>query len=402
MLVLSGGLVQSASAGTTRVPMGAWRGVLQVPGGDLPFNFELSDSDSVYTAFLINGDERVPVDEVRVGESHVTLFLSAFNSSITGVLDGRLLRGSLRLTKRSGRFQVIPMKAWPDVKWRFFSEEQLVEVDVSGRWDVTFKEGDGSETKAVGEFRQDGDRLSGTFLTPTGDYRYLEGNVRLRNIYLSCFDGGHAFLFKGRVLLDETLEGDFWSGTAWHETFVAQKNDEATLPDATELTYLKEGYDRLEFSFPDEYGNQVSLADKAFENKVVVVSIAGTWCPNCHDEAAFLSEYYNGMDPGQVEIVALMYEHLQDFKEAATQVKRFRERYNIKYRMLIAGFSDKKAAAETLPMLNHVLAFPTTIIIDKRGDVRRIYTGFSGPGTGEHFEELKTEFDSVIRTLLYE
>lgn len=401
-VAVSGGASPDASAGPTRVPMGTWRGVLEVPGGQLPFNFVLSHSDSVYSAFLINGEERVAIEEVRVGENHLTLFLTTFNSRITAVLDGEMLRGSLRLTKRAGRFQMIPMRAWPDSEWRFFSEEQLVEVDVSGRWGVTFRDDDGNEMNAVGEFRQERDRLFGTFLTPTGDYRYLEGDVRRRNIYLSCFDGAHAFLFKGRVLLDGTLEGDFWSGTAWHETFVAKMDDEAALPDPTRLTFLKEGYERLEFSFPDEDGNEVSLSDERFENKVVVVSLEGTWCPNCHDEAAFLSEYYDKMDSDDLEIVLLMYEHMQEFNEAAIQVKRFRERYQIGYQTLIAGVSDKRAAAETLPMLNHILAFPTTIIIDKQGKVRRIYTGFNGPGTGEHFEEFKREFESVIRGLIYE
>jgi hypothetical protein len=57
---------------------------------------------------------------------------------------------------------------------------------------------------------------------------------------------------------------------------------------------------------------------------------------------------------------------------------------------------------ESLPMLNNFLAFPTTIIIDRKGNVRRIHTGFSGPATGVHFTEFKKEFELFIDTLLNE
>ena len=43
------------------------------------------------------------------------------------------------------------------------------------------------------------------------------------------------------------------------KTGFAIKNENATLPDAEKLTYLKEGYDRIEFSFPDVTGKKVSL-----------------------------------------------------------------------------------------------------------------------------------------------
>ena len=53
-------------------------------------------------------------------------------------------------------------------------------------------------------------------------------------------------------------------------------------------------------------------------------------------------------------------------------------------------------------MLNHVLAFPTLIFIDRKGDVRRIHTGFSGPGTGQHYVEFKKEFTALLDELLSE
>jgi thiol-disulfide isomerase/thioredoxin len=60
------------------------------------------------------------------------------------------------------------------------------------------------------------------------------------------------------------------------------------LPDAEKLTYLKEGYDRITFSFPIVTGKKVSLTDDKYRGKVVILQLFGTWCPNCMDETKFL------------------------------------------------------------------------------------------------------------------
>ena len=103
-----------------------------------------------------------------------------------------------------------------------------------------------------------------------------------------------------------------------------------------------------------------------------------------------------------LEVVALMFEHFEEHDIAAEQVLRFREKFDIEYDTLIAGISDKTAASEVLPALSAVLAYPTTIFMDRGGRVRQIHTGFSGPGTGEHYEQLQQEFRSLITTLLAE
>ena len=53
-------------------------------------------------------------------------------------------------------------------------------------------------------------------------------------------------------------------------------------------------------------------------------------------------------------------------------------------------------------MLNHVLSYPTTIFIDKKGVVRKIHTGFNGPATGEKYTEFKTEFEGFVGELIDE
>jgi peroxiredoxin len=295
----------------------------------------------------------------------------------------------------------MPVRAERNNEQRFDLKETPA-IDVTGRWEVVFTDSDGKQTQAVGEFDQQGSRVVGTFLTPTGDYRYLEGNVSGRQLLLSTFDGAHVFAFSADMNEQNELTGGFWSGTRSYETWRGKRNFDARLPDAYSLTYLKEGYDRLEFSFPDLEGNPVSLDDPRFQGKVVLVTLSGTWCPNCADEVSFLSDYYRANRDRGLEIVTLLYEHFEDFDLAARQGKRLRGEFDVGYELLIAGLSDKTLAAETLPMLNHVLAFPTTIFIDRKGEVRRIHTGFSGPGTGSYYQQFVEDFNIRMDGLLAE
>jgi thiol-disulfide isomerase/thioredoxin len=396
-------LAASPSSSGPAPDLGIWRATVELPdGGDLPFRMRLAQTAQGLSATVLNGDERVPVGEVSLDGSRLLLNFPAFNNRIEAVMeDAATLRGELTLVKRGGVTQVMPFTAHAGDDYRFLPDP-TPNVDVTGRWAVTFTDDDGDTAPAVGEFAQDEGRLTGTFLTPTGDYRYLAGEVDGDTMYLSTFDGSHAFLFRARMSEDGTLAGDFWSGTKWHEQWKARRDESAALPDPETLTFLKPGYDRFEFSFPDEQGNPVSLDDPRFAGKVVLVTLAGSWCPNCHDEASYLAEYYREHAGEGVEVVCLMYEHFEDFDIAAGQVKRFREKFGIEYTTLIAGISAKDEAAKTLPMLNRVLAFPTTIYLDRKGEVRKIHTGFSGPGTGEHFEAWDASFRSFVAELLGE
>lgn len=393
---------RSGALSGTEVMPGTWRAVVELPGGELPFFIELVEGEDGWRAWFLNGQERVTVTDPRVDGGHIRLEMSAFNTWIDARMqDGRMV-GDLTLVKRYGEQQVMPFSAALGPARRFSQTPSPAAADVSGRWSVEFVTDEGERSPAVAEFRQFGHEVTGTFLTPLGDYRYLAGEVQDGRLRLSTFDGSHAFLFHAALAEDGSLSGDFWSGTRWHERWTAVRDPDARLPDADSLTSLKPGYDRFGFSFPDLEGETVSLSDPRFQGKVVLVTLAGSWCPNCHDEAQAMAPLYREYRDQGLEIVALMYEHLEDRDAAVEQVRRFRRKFGIEYVTLLAGISDKTQAAETLPMLDAVLAFPTTIFIDREGEVRRIHTGFSGPGTGEHHEALMADIRAEVERLLAE
>ena len=175
-----------------------------------------------------------------------------------------------------------------------------------------------------------------------------------------------------------------------------------SLPDANSLTYLKEGYDQIDFSFPDLDGKMTSLKDEKYKDKIVILQIFGTWCPNCMDETRFLSDWYHKNQAQGVEIIGLAYEIKPEFEYARDRVLTMKEKLDVPYDFLIAGTSSTKSASESLPMLNKVMSFPTSIIIDRKGKVRRIHTGFSGPATGVYYEEFVDDFNQFMQELINE
>src|SRR5690606_27239252 len=132
---------------------------------------------------------------------------------------------------------------------------------------------------AIGEFSQEGNRLTGTFITPYGDYRFPEGVVTGKQVLLSAVDGGYATLFTATVADDSTLTaGMFYSGRSGVRTWTAYQDPTAELPDANSLTYLAEGYEKLDFTYVNLEGDSVSLGDEKFQGKVVVIQFFGSWC----------------------------------------------------------------------------------------------------------------------------
>ena len=386
----------------TGVRMGTYRAVLTLPSGELPFGLELTRDGEHAVGYLLNGPERVKLDEVALTGAHLIIRMPGYENTLTADAQGTSLVGEVVLAKSGAKQQRIPLHADLGPTYRFFEAPGPVNVDVSGRWAVKFTDEDGKSELAVGEFTQSADVVRGTFLAETGDHRYLEGQVKDGALWLSTFDGAHAFLYQAKLQSDGDLAGDFWVGTAHHERWTGTRDANARLPDAYSLAAMRSGATRFDFSFPDLAGNPVSSKDAAFRGKVMIVVLAGSWCPNCHDEAAFLAPLYRAYRAKGVEIVSLMFEHFGDFPRAAEAVRRFRDHYGIEYATLIAGISDKDEAAKKLPMLNRVYGFPTTIFIDRKGAVRKIHTGFSGPATGEHYTELVDEVKANLDKLIAE
>lgn len=378
---------------------GPWRAVLKLNNEkELPFLLEYKE-DSTFT--IINADERIDIKNVHFKGDSIIISHPVFEGVIKGVFTQDSIKGSF-LQPSLNREVPILMTSGRQAR---FNVDAAPSSIVTGTWETIFSpDSPNNQYVAKGVFDQRGNRVTGTFLTTTGDYRYLDGVLENDSLKLSTFDGAHAFLFEAKVTQnDSMLQGMFYSGKHWKEPFTAKRNKNYELPKADSLTFLKKGYDSLAFSFPNIQGDTISLNDAQYKNKVVVVQITGTWCPNCLDETKYLVNYYENK-PENVEIVALAFEHAATKKGALEAISKFKKAIEVPYPILLAQYDFKKAeqANEKLPMLNHVMSYPTTIFIDKQGKVRKIHTGFNGPATGKKYEEFKEDFEGFIEMLATE
>jgi thiol-disulfide isomerase/thioredoxin len=377
------------------IATGTWRAVLELQGQQLPFTFDLEKKEGQYVAWVKNGQERLYLDEVDVSADSITMNVHIFDAVFKAAIHGEELEGFF-IIQYAENYRV-PFRATYGKDYRFVpTDTTAAVVDFSGKYAVQFFN-DTNIVDALGIITQKGNYAEGTFLTPTGDYRYLEGNVVNDTLWLSVFDGSHLYIFNA-VKSGDTLSGTHWLGRSRNRKWKGIKDDQAKPPASESLTFLKEGYSTLEFTFPDGNGKTVSLQDERFRNKVVVVQILGSWCPNCMDETRFLTEWYAKNNHRGIEIIGLAYEQKADFNYASARVKKMKEKLGVPYEVLIAG--TQANASQTLPALNRVIAFPTTIFVGKDGRVKHIHTGFSGPGTGIYYEQQKERFNEIVNQLV--
>jgi len=398
--------LSAPALGQSAFPMGSHRMALQSPGGDLPFRMSLEgDGKGNLEVWIGNGSERIRVPEV-VDDRQLVLRFPHYDSELRLDVD----RGAATIhgewIKRRGaqkqtRMKVVHRGFGP----RFDLPKASGPIDWPvGRYAVTFAR---SKDPAVGEFRIPAGparhwNCEGTFLTTLGDYRYLAGNSNNRTMKLSCFDGAHAFLFHAERQDDGSLRGDFWSSDSWHETWTGKRDARAELPDGWKQTRWRDEAKLGDATFRDFDGNAVSLDGKRFAGKPRVIEVFGSWCPNCHDHGAYMAELHQRYGDQGLQIVGVAFEHDDDFARSVRQVKTFVNRHGAEFPILIGGLSNKGKATASLGLLDRVRSFPTTIFVDKRGRVRGIYQGWSGPATGAAHTRLRERFEALIEQLLAE
>lgn len=385
---------------------GAWRAVLRIAGGELPFGLELHRDDDVWRAVIVNGPERIAVDDVRVAGTALAIGFPHFASRIEARIEdeGRRLTGTWTKAGGSGEvalgFHALAAEA------ARFPREHAPDGSVAGRWRMQLAE---SGEAVLVLSQDDAGTVHGTVETPTGDWRHLAGSLDAVRLRLSVFDGAHAFLLDARRDDKGVLRGGFWSGGTAHETWSAVREDDAALPDAFAQTRYLPRVALADVVLPlVEPGGSgpptsaLSLGDASLAGRARLLVLFGTWCPNCHDEAATLRDWYERFATRGLSITGLAFEIGSDPSRQAEQLRRFATRHGVCWPLLLAGTADKRSAGEAVPLLDRVRAFPTTILLAADGSPRAVHSGWSGPATGEAHERLLAEFTLAIERTLEE
>jgi peroxiredoxin len=375
--------------------------IKRADGFHVVFNLEEYRIAGKYRWVIKNASERIQVNDIRLKGDSVFVDMPFFDAQLMLKKNALGYQGNWKKVGSKGDVYMPLVIQKGNDRIRLGIAKPI--YNITGRWKTVFVNQEGKNSLAMAEFNQTGNRLEGTFLTTTGDYRFLEGSISGDSLALSGFDGTHAFFFGAKISSGNKIErGVFASGATSLETWGAEKDDEMEL-DGTNARMTVKGSDSvLNFRFPDLDSNMVSIEDARFRNKVVVIQIMGSWCPNCMDETAFLSEYYRNNKQRGVEVIGLAYEYSPDFSKASKSLSRFRDKFKVEYPMLITGVlsSDLLRTEKTLPEMTPIRAFPSMIIIGRDGKVKSTHAGYEGPATGSHHEKFKREFHDTIDQLL--
>jgi thiol-disulfide isomerase/thioredoxin len=402
-LIIIATMLVSTSLFSKKLKEGVYRGVLILDEDnktELPFNFTVSYVKHRPLITIRNADERITVDEITVKGDSVNFKMPVFDTEFKTRITRQGLEGvwinHYRTSKNIIRFIAIHRESR-----RFLFEAGSPQPLFEGRWKATFSPGKKDSSMAIAVFRhqEQTNYITGTFLTETGDYRYLEGMRNGNELFLSAFDGSHAFLFSGK-LNGGAIKGMFYSGAHFSEPWSAVRDDKYQLRNPNEITVAGNKNEPIDFIFPNPAGKKISLSGEGYAGKPVIVQLMGTWCPNCMDETRYLSALNNQYKDQGLRIVGLAYEKTTDFEKAAMLVTRLKKRMDVGYEILITGKTGKDGAAETFGNLNQVIAFPTTLFLDKNHRVVRNHVGFNGPATGVEFENFRHETEDLILKLL--
>ncbi|MDR1632902.1 MAG: TlpA family protein disulfide reductase [Dysgonamonadaceae bacterium] len=392
-------ILSACTPRSDKCPDGLWRGELAVADNkQAPFLFEVKNADAGSTAVtLINGEERVPLTGVTYSSDSVIIPVESFDALIKAKISGDSMTG-LFLKNYLENDEGIPFKAERGKTSRFEPVAAPTSFPIDGKWDIFFT-GQSNTSHNVGIFSAENQIVTGSILTHSGDLRFLEGIVTEDGVKLSTFSGLNPYLIEIRFLDENTFEGEFYTAKGITR-LTGARNEKAALNDAYSLTTMKPGFDRLHFQLPDMEGELVSLSDEQYKGKVVIVSILGSWCPNCIDEAKFLSPWYKENKDRGVEILGLAFERKDDFDYAKATINRLKKAEDIRYDILFAGKAAPATIAEVLPEIEHFSSYPTTIFINRQGKVSKIHAGFSGPATGLFYKEFQAEFNALVDSLL--
>lgn len=378
---------------------GIWRFSFQLGNEELPFLVRISGDPHIESFTLLNGGEEIHAKEISINGDSIKIVLPVFSSELHGRIDSPNLITGKWINKAKKDYQ-IPFIGEADKTYLFTPTR--ISTPLSEKYHAVFDPNTSESWNAILALSEDSNQVHATFLTETGDYRYLQGNVVNNKLQLGTFDGSHAFLFTADVKNDSLINGTFTSGIHYKTSWIAGEDSAFKLRDPEKLTWMKPGYDRIDFKMPDQNGDTVTWDDLDLGGKIVIIDIMGSWCPNCMDANRALEKITQNYPSEQIEIIPIAYETTADFQTAKQRVSKMQQDLGMDPYFLYGGLAKTTEASADFPMLNGIMSFPTLIFIDKSGKVRRIYTGFYGPGTGSYYTEFIQRTDSLLTVMAAE
>jgi thiol-disulfide isomerase/thioredoxin len=399
----------------TKGPTGLWDGTIQSKAGEVNFGIDLQTKpDSTMQATLVNATDRQPFSSATWNAGVLTLRMDYYDGVLTAhMVSPQRMEGEYSRQTSKGMVHIplvlIPhQEVQPGKPWTGLS--------LWGDWLFHWADGEGAEKTTLAKFDQQKIAAANGHVAVTGVIEPVSGDTGLLHgsvfttadgqtrFHLSRFDGIHTMALDGVFQPDGTLKGQeggmvaLSSFTAECGKHVASAADPNVLSET--LTKVKDPNEPFRFSGVDASGKTLDQNSPEFKGKALIIDIFGTWCPNCHDEAPVLEQLYRKYHDQGLEIVGLAYEYVDDTERDFRQIAIYRAKFGLTFPLLLTGTTDQGQIAKTLPQLVNFGAFPTSIYVDRSGHVRAILAGFTGPSTGEKFQQVQQRMDELAREIV--
>jgi hypothetical protein len=208
---------------------GSYRALLETPVGELPFGLDVAREGDRFVLILVNGEDRVRIDDVRVSDERLEASLPGSDATVSLRVRRRKLDGELTLPREGSTPVSLPMRAEYGETYRFFEEPLTDNADVQGRWSVVMSSDGVESTPAIAEFQQRFERVAGRIRTGEAEGPLLVGEIHDEDLFLSSFDGRTAVLLRATVDARGALEGEIWSSATGAARLQAVRNPDAVL-----------------------------------------------------------------------------------------------------------------------------------------------------------------------------
>jgi thiol-disulfide isomerase/thioredoxin len=384
---------------------GRWDAVVVVGQAEIPFRFEIAHQGDQWTGYFFEGEKKIGSTSGSFTSGKLEFNYEFLNSTLTATVDAdNKLTGTYRVNRSNGKVYVFHAQRWTTP-----GKATEKPPGIAGDW----------EMKPVGDeqnanqgsrqalswnlyLRQSGAEVSGSILRVDGDTGTLTGRWQGDSFVLSHFAGERPLLVEARLQPDGTLHMLL---NKQREYLAARSSDAQAkgIPapvDPSQYTHVKDASEPFHFRFADINGKIYSDSDSQFRNKVVLLAIGGTWCPNCRDEAPFFVDLYKRYHAQGLEVVGLNFEATGNPEEDKPRIVSFIKEFSVPYPILYAGATPE--VKDKLPQIENFDSYPTSIYIGRDGRVARIHAGFASTATGEAHVALQHEVEELVQKLLRE
>ena len=344
----------SFSAFSQIIKPGKWQGNIHYQDYTVPFAMEIGYPEGPSPEItIVNGQERRVIKNARIEDDSIFIPIDPFDVELIASYSAMGMEGYYKKYYRDISIPFTALYGKPRMTKKSVKPSPVIEE----KWEIVFSPKTRDESKGIGLFTILGDNVMGTILTQVSDYRYFEGILDGDSIKLSSFDGAHAFAFLGK----KTQDG--WSGKiiydeGYSEPWVAVYNQEAELENPFEMVTVEPGAEKPYYDLLGAGQGKDAIDPIKYDDKVLIIQLFGTWCPNSDDQTKYLVDWYKKNKEREVSILAASFEANYSQEYGLSRLNDYREMNQIPYDMVLGGRLSKTGAAMPFPIHQKAGGFP--------------------------------------------